>query len=101
MHAEVQQDGSQLFVRLLQPRLEGDNHIVDALKEYVGSTPDLVELDFSKVTYMNSRGITELVSLYRLFDNDVTKLRFINVKGRVRHVMDLVELHHIADIPDA
>ncbi len=99
MHVEVQQNGSQLFVRLLAPRLEGDNHVVDALKEYAEPAPELVELDFDGVNYLNSRGITELVSLYRLFDNEVTRLRFINVKGRVRHVMDLVELHHIADIP--
>ncbi|MCR9141240.1 MAG: STAS domain-containing protein [bacterium] len=98
MRIEIEQHNRTLYVRLLDPRLEGENEIVDALKEYVEVDLERVEIDFGQVEYMNSRGITELVSIYRSFDADKTKLKFLNVRGRVRHVMDLVELHHIAEI---
>lgn len=98
MRLELEQHNQTLYVRLLDQRLEGENEIVDALKEYTEVDLDRVEIDFGQVEYMNSRGITELVSIYRSFDPKKVKLRFLNVRGRVKHVMDLVELHHIAEI---
>ncbi len=98
MRLELEQHNQTLYVRLLDQRLEGENEIVDALKEYTEVDLDRVEIDFGQVEYMNSRGITELVSIYRSFDPKKVKLKFLNVRGRVKHVMDLVELHHIAEI---
>lgn len=98
MRLELEQHNQTLYVRLLDQRLEGENEIVDALKEYLNVDLERVEIDFGQVEYMNSRGITELVSIYRSFDPEKVKLKFLNVRGRVKHVMDLVELHHIAEI---
>ena len=98
MRVEIEQNNRTLYVRLLDPRLEGEQKIVDALKEYQQADLEHVEIDFALVQYLNSRGITELVSIYRTFDPDRTKLKFLNVGGRVRHIMDLVELQHIAEI---
>lgn len=98
MRIEIEQHNRTLYVRLLDPRLEGENEVVDALKEYAEVDLERVEMDFGQVEYMNSRGITELVSIYRTFNPEKTKLKFLNVRGRVRHIMDLVELHHIAEI---
>jgi anti-anti-sigma factor len=98
MRVEIEENERTLYVRLLDPRLEGDNQVSEALIPYKTAELDRVEIDFRLVEYMNSRGITELVTIYRTFDPQRTKLRFLNVRGRVRHVMDLVELHHIAEI---
>jgi anti-anti-sigma factor len=98
MRIEMEQHNRTLYVRLLDSRLEGENEVADALKEYTAVDLERVEIDFARVEYMNSRGITELVSIYRAFNPEKTKLKFLNVRGRVRHIMDLVELHHIAEI---
>lgn len=98
MRVELEQHNRTLYVRLLDPRLEGEHAVVDALQEYTELDLERVEIDFAQVEYMNSRGITELVSIYRSFNAEKTRLCFLNVRGRVRHIMDLVELHHIADI---
>ncbi len=98
MRVDIEQNNRTLYVRLLDPRLEGEHEVVDALKAYTSMDLERVELDFASVEYMNSRGITELVSIYRSFNADKTRLHFLNVRGRVRHIMELDELHHIAEI---
>ena len=100
MRVEIEHHNRSLYVRLLDPRLEGENQVADALQEYAQTDLERVELAFGLVEYMNSRGITELVSIYRTFDPEKTKLKFLNVRGRVRHIMNLVELHHIAEIQE-
>ena len=98
MRVDIEQNNRTLYVRLLDPRLEGEHEVVDALKAYTSMDLERVELDFASVEYMNSRGITELVSIYRSVNADKTRLHFLNVRGRVRHIMELVALHHIAAI---
>ncbi len=103
MNIEVQKDGPSLSVRVMHQRLDGDNLIYNAIKnnDYFSSEIEDVIIDFDSVEYINSLGITELVNIHRKYtDTSYGKVnfKFLNVDKKVNAILELVEIHKIADI---
>jgi len=103
VNTEVIREGPVIRVRILHPRLDGNNYIVSALKAagHISSEIGTVEMDFAKVEYLNSLGITELVTIHRLFQEQSrgkTTFRFLNVDRKIRVILELVEIQKIAEI---
>lgn len=111
MFVDIQRKDDQLHLRLLHPRIDGSNHMLDAMTEFLG--PEAlnedaaiagltgIEIDFAAVTYLNSMGITELVNLYRLATDRSRgriQFRFINVSNRIHSILELVEFTRLADV---
>lgn len=102
-HVEVKREGKSLFVRVLFPRIDGENFIVNAVKEknLIAQDIELVEIDLDAVEYLNSLGITEFVNIHRMFTDITrgkTKFRFTNVDRKVKAILELVEVQKIAEI---
>lgn len=103
MLVEFKREGETLKIIVLHPRIDGENHIWNALQKENLLQPDvgLLEFDLAKVEYMNSLGITEFVNIHRRF-LDATKgrvkLRFINVERKIMGILALVELDKVAEV---
>jgi anti-anti-sigma regulatory factor len=111
MFVDIKRKDNQLNLQLLHPRIDGSNHMLDAMTEFLG--PEAlsdnaavaglteIEIDFAAVTYLNSMGITELVNLYRLGTDRSRgriQFRFINVSNRIHSILELVEFTKLADV---
>lgn len=116
MFVDIKRKDDQLILRLLHPRIDGSNHMLDAMTEFLGpdalseSAPSAVaglteiEINFVDVIYLNSMGITELVNIYRLLtDRSRGRIhfRFINVGNRIHSILELVEFTKLADVQKA
>jgi anti-anti-sigma regulatory factor len=103
VHAEIHKDGTTLILRAVYPRLDGGNHLLNALKSgpWLEGDVEAVEIDFGDVEYLNSLGITELVTIHRLVQEQTrgkTRFRFFNVDRKIRTILELVEVQKIAEI---
>lgn len=103
MHVTIEKQEETLKIKVHHPRMDGENHILNALKEGGYFTPDirLVELDFNNVEYINSLGITEIINIHRNFADatgNQVRFCFINVGRKVIAVLELVEVQKIAEI---
>lgn len=103
MLADVSKEGKELHIKILQSRLEGDNLLLKKLQGegFIERDVEVVEFDFDKVDYLNSLGITEIVNIHRLYmekTKNKAKFRFINVDKKVLAILELVELHKLAEI---
>ncbi|MCR9144001.1 MAG: STAS domain-containing protein [bacterium] len=111
MFVEITREDDQLLLKLLHPRIDGSNHMLDAMTEFLGpealgdnaavSGLREIEIDFAAVNYLNSMGITELVNLYRMATDRSRgriQFRFINVSNRIHSILELVEFTKLADV---
>ena len=90
-----------IFIRVLQDRLDGASVLLAEVRagDYMKSTIELVEIE--SVEYINSLGITELVTLKRLFSEaslHPVQMRLLNVDRRVNAILELLEIHKMADV---
>lgn len=99
----TRQDPHTLLVQVQHARIDGENIILSKLKEGGVVTPDIDTLimDFDEVGYLNSLGITEMINIHRLVTEtagDQVKFQFRNVARKVLSILELVELHKVAEI---
>ena len=102
-NVETEQSGSSVKIKILQQRLDGDNFVLNALKDgnFFNKDIELVEIDFDPVEFINSLGITELVNIHRMYmdaNQGSTRFRFLNVDRKVNAILELVEIQKIAEI---
>ncbi len=103
MFVEFKREGDALKIIVLHPRIDGENHIWNAVQKENLLQPDvgLLEFDLGRVEYMNSLGITEFVNIHRRFLDTTkgrVKLRFINVERKIMGILALVELDKVAEV---
>jgi len=104
IHVEINQEGNTLKISINDKRIDGDNHIMNALKEgnFIRPEIECLEFDFYSVEYLNSLGITEFVNINRSFSNPEkkkkTKFKFLNVSSHIYAILELVEMHKMAEI---
>ena len=108
MFVDLKQKENTLCCKLLTPRIDGSNHMLDALNEFLQNQgADALqgihefEIDFGQVEYLNSSGISELVNIYRLVTDrsrGQIHFRFVNVRSRIHSIMELVEFTKLADV---
>lgn len=94
--------------RVVCARLSGeiDHHSAKALREEIDDAitrvqPELLELDFSAVTFMDSSGIGLIMGRCRMMEECGGKVRISGVSGQLRKVMRLSGIDRIAEIEGA
>lgn len=103
MSVQIQKSNHSLLIKVAFPRLDGENHIINALDDDECFQPDVesIEIDLSSVDYINSLGISEFVTINRRFlevrPNGVN-FRLTNVDRRVNAILELVEFEKVAEI---
>ena len=101
---EISRDGSVLKIKILHNRIDGDNHIIHALEKgnFIQDDVAKLEFDFEKVEYLNSLGITEFININRKFPSGSKKKKskfvFLNVSAHIYGILELVEMHKMAEI---
>ncbi len=103
MPVEIEKRGRVIYVLVKYPRVDGENYILRSLSEggYFQSDLAAIEIDLANVEHLNSLGITEFVSIHRRIQDAAdgeTRLRLINVDRKVNAILELVEMHKIADV---
>ena len=103
MPVQIETDNATLHIKVVHPRIDGENFILKALRDgnYFEQDFETVNVDLNDVEYLNSLGITEFVNIHRGFLENTegkTKLRLLNVEKKVNAILELVELQKIADI---
>ncbi len=102
MLVDITKTGQELRIKVLHPRIDGDNFIIKSLKEKkLVFAMELVEFDLDSVEYVNSLGITEFVNIHRMYteiSRGKTRFRFINVDKKVNAILELVEVQKLAEI---
>ncbi len=103
MSVTIEKEGSTLRIIVHHPRLDGENQILNEIKKGNYFSPDiqLVELDFDRVEYINSLGISEIINIHRNFSDasgGKAKFRFKNLDRKVLAILELVEIQKIAEI---
>lgn len=71
--------------------------IDSAVEEYI---PEMLLLDFSKVTFMDSSGIGLVMGRYKLMQKTDGVLRVMNASERIRKIMKLAGLSKLSVISD-
>ena len=103
MSVTITEQGNRLLVVVHHSRVDGENYILSALTDgqYFKDGIHDLEIDLENVEYINSLGISELVTINRKF-LDVrpqgVNFRLLNVDRRVNAILELVEIENIADI---
>lgn len=100
---EIEIKGSTLDINILEASLSGDNHILAELKEHSFSDSQIesVKINMKNVSYINSTGISEIISIYKRFKNSsiyAFTLDLNNVSPRVNAILELVEITNIANV---
>jgi len=102
MIANIESDHDVIRVQILEPVLDGQQSLFELLveKKIVTKKTERMIIDFENVTYINSLGIAEFISLMRYFSEKKPKMkyRFINVDKKIAKVFKMIELGNIADI---
>lgn len=103
MPVEIEKRGQVIYVLVKYPRVDGENYILRSLSEgnYFQSGLEAIEIDLVNVEHLNSLGITEFVSIHRRLQDASdgrTRLRLSNVDRKVNAILELVEMHKIADV---
>ena len=85
---------------------EIDHHSAKALREEIDDVitrvqPELLELDFSAVSFMDSSGIGLIMGRCRMMEEYSGKVRISGVSGQLRKVMRLSGIDRIAEIEGA
>jgi anti-anti-sigma regulatory factor len=99
----IEKRGQVIYVLIKYPRVDGENYILRSLSEghFFQSDLEAIEIDLVNVEHLNSLGITEFVSIHRRIQNagaGRTRLRLLNVDRKVNAILELVEMHKIADV---
>jgi anti-anti-sigma regulatory factor len=102
MDNDIQKQNETIRIKIQHPKIDGGNSILRELhnKNLIRPGIQIVEIDFDRVEYMNSLGLTELINIHREFtevQKDV-QFHFINVNKKIVTLLQLVDMDRIAHI---
>ncbi|MCB1171064.1 MAG: STAS domain-containing protein [Leptospiraceae bacterium] len=103
MDLKIEKQGNNLLIRLFHPRVDGDNLILKELEvgNYQAEPVENLIIDMAEIEYINSLGITELINIHRKFTEknpEGFRLQLRNVDRKIATILELVDIHRIADI---
>ena len=103
MDLKIEKQGNNLLIRLFHPRVDGDNLILKELEigNYQTEPVENPIIDMAEIEYINSLGITELINIHRKFTEknpEAFRLQLRNVDRKIATILELVDIHRIADI---
>ncbi|HBS06611.1 MAG TPA: hypothetical protein DEA96_16700 [Leptospiraceae bacterium] len=103
MDLKIEKQGNDLLIRLFHPRVDGDNLILKELDagKFTIEPVDSLTIDMAEIEYINSLGITEIINIHRKFSEKNPggfRLKLQNVDRKIATILELVDIHRIADI---
>jgi anti-anti-sigma factor len=102
MIASIETENDTVKIKINVDKLDGQNSIFELLieKKIMVHKIEKMVIDFDNVTYINSLGIAEFISLMRYFTEKRSKMKykFINVDKKISKIFKMIELNNIADI---
>jgi len=103
MAVEIQVTNEAAVIKIGDEQINGQNFIFDDVMVHFDQNKEDFEkviVDFSKVEYVNSLGIAEMISMIKYFREKNKKIKFkmINVNKKVVKLFKMVELGTLADI---
>jgi anti-sigma B factor antagonist len=98
----VRADGSKLIVALYG---EMDFRVADSFETKVAGLiaqrrPDMVHIDMSDLTFLDSTAISAIVRMWRLARREHCSMRVVNPTGVVQHILEVTGvLAIVGDVP--
>ncbi|MCS6985016.1 MAG: STAS domain-containing protein [Leptospiraceae bacterium] len=94
----------KVLISIQTPRLTGESRLVEqVLQASLGEDIEEFVFDFSRVEYINSLGMAELVALYHNLSRIYKKpfrWRFTHLNPSIARILRMVDLGKIAHIED-
>lgn len=79
---------------------DGDQELGEAVRTALEQNHRKIIINFSKVTYLDSSGVGELVGCYTSIKNKGGELRICGMNERLFGLMKMTSLHSIFDVKD-
>jgi anti-anti-sigma factor len=79
---------------------DGDQELGEAVRTELEKGARKILIDFSKVSYLDSSGVGELVGCYTSIKNKSGELRICGMNSRIFGLMKMTSLHSVFDVKD-
>jgi len=79
---------------------DGDQELGEAVRTLLNAGSRKLVIDFSKVNYLDSSGIGELVGCYTSIKNKNGALRICGLNHKILGLMKMTSLHSVFDVFD-
>jgi anti-anti-sigma factor len=79
---------------------DGDQELGEAVRGALDDGAKKILIDFSKVSYLDSSGVGELVGCYTSIKNKSGELRICGMNSRIFGLMKMTSLHSVFDVKD-
>ncbi len=79
---------------------DGDQELGEAVRSVLDGGSRKVVIDFSKVSYLDSSGVGELVGCYTSIKNKSGALRVCGMNPKIFGLMKMTSLHSVFDVFD-
>jgi anti-anti-sigma factor len=79
---------------------DGDQELGESIRTELEKGARKILIDFSKVSYLDSSGIGELVGCYTSIKNKNGELRICGMNSRIFGLMKMTSLHSVFDVKD-
>jgi anti-sigma B factor antagonist len=77
---------------------EGSALLRDLLHQYLGKGRRKIVLNLAGITYIDSTGLGELVSGYRLMKSEGGEIKLLNLNKKVSDLLQITKLYTVFDI---
>jgi len=79
---------------------DGDQELGEAVRTELESGVRKIIIDFSKVSYLDSSGVGELVGCYTSIKNKGGELRICGMNAKIFGLMKMTSLHSVFEVRD-
>ncbi len=100
MQNRVQHDVTILYPEGKVILGEGDQELGDGVRQVLEQGARKVVINFTKVTYMDSSGVGELVGCYTSIKNRGGDLRVCGMNGRILSLIKMTSLNSVFEVRD-
>jgi anti-sigma B factor antagonist len=77
---------------------EGSALLRDLVHQYLGKGRRKIVLNLSGITYIDSTGLGELVSGYRLMKSEGGEIKLLNLNKKISDLLQITKLYTVFDI---
>jgi anti-sigma B factor antagonist len=77
---------------------EGSALLRDLIRQYLGKSRKKIVLNLAGITYIDSTGLGELVSGYRLMKSEDGEIKLLNLNQKVSDLLQITKLYTVFDI---
>jgi anti-anti-sigma factor len=79
---------------------DGDQELGEAIRTELDAGASKIIIDFSKVSYLDSSGVGELVGCYTSIKNKNGRLRICGMSEKIFGLMKMTSLHSVFEVMD-